>query len=203
MGDTPGGLIGYDDGSGTLTNNWWYNSTNAFGVGTGEPGAGQVDKATAASDFFDPTHAVYTGATWDFNGLWVSDPADYPHLIWQDMGDGSAFIGGTSTHPFQISDVNQLQFMSYALASYFELINNINASATSAWNGGDGFVPIGDNSTNFTGALDGNNHTIDSLFINRPAEDYVGLFGYTDGSTIQNVGLTNVNVTGTGDYVGG
>ena len=49
----------------------------------------------------------------------------------------------------------------------------------------------------------GNNHIIAGITINRPLQDYVGLFGYTGAScVIGNLGLESVNVTGH-DYVGG
>jgi len=48
----------------------------------------------------------------------------------------------------------------------------------------------------FTGTLDGAGYTISDLFINRPTEDYVGLFGYTYGATIEDVELKDADITG-------
>jgi len=51
----------------------------------------------------------------------------------------------------------------------------------------------------FAGNFDGKGHSISNLFINRPTQDYVGLFGYTgasDNQGIRNVKLINANVTG-------
>ena len=102
-----------------------------------------------------------------------------------------------------VTTCQNLQDMNLDLAGDYELSNDIDCSDTATWNpdGGGGyygFDPIGTNSTDpFTGTLDGNNLTIDGLFINRPTTSGVGLFGYTDlSSTINNVGLINVNVTG-------
>ena len=53
----------------------------------------------------------------------------------------------------------------------------------------------------FTGTLDGQGYTISDLLINRPTEDDVGLFGYTDGVTIEDVELKDAVITGD-DYVG-
>ena len=90
-----------------------------------------------------------------------------------------------------------LQGMSGDLAGYYSLGSNIDATATSTWNAGEGFVPVGDSTTNFTGAFDGLGHTITGLTINRPAQDYIGLFGYAGtGSILKNVGLLNGNITG-------
>ena len=44
--------------------------------------------------------------------------------------------------------------------------------------------------------FNGNGYTISNLFINRPSQIYIGLFGGKGTSTITNVGLINVNITG-------
>lgn len=102
-----------------------------------------------------------------------------------------------------IYNAEQLQWVNTALSGKYELGTNIDASATSGWNSGAGFVPIGASSTSyFSGSFNGKGYTIDHVTINRSASDNQGLFGYAKNSTINNVGLTNVNVTGN-QYVGG
>jgi hypothetical protein len=108
---------------------------------------------------------------------------------------------GTLLDPYIISDVNDLQDMELDLDAYYELANDIDASATVGWNGGLGFDPIGSPGTEFTGFFDGKGFTIDSLTIDRDGadEDNIGLFGITApgaGGWIKNVNLTNCNVTG-------
>jgi hypothetical protein len=107
-------------------------------------------------------------------------------------GDGS----GTEVDPYIITDPCQLQEMQYGLSAWYELGNDIDASATSGWNGGEGFVPVGDSAHGFTGHLDGNDFTISGLYVNRGSDDYVGLFGVIDGGEVKNVGLVDPNVTG-------
>ena len=63
------------------------------------------------------------------------------------------------------------------------------------------WIPIGNNNNKWKGKMDGQGHTISNLYI-KTAQDYVGLFGYTDGATIQdlifdNAKVENVNTTGT------
>ncbi|SDL45956.1 filamentous hemagglutinin family N-terminal domain-containing protein [Geoalkalibacter ferrihydriticus] len=105
-----------------------------------------------------------------------------------------------------IHNVEQLQWMNTALNGTYELGSNIDAMVTSTWNLVDstsaGFVPIGDWIIPFKGNFDGLGRTVDGLFINRPDTNGVGLFGVAMDSSIANIGLTNVNVTG-GDFVGG
>ena len=78
------------------------------------------------------------------------------------------------------------------------------------WNDGAGWEPFGNlegvfsfpYGDAFIGDFHGNGHTISNLFIDRPMEDGVGLFGFAWNGTILEVGLERVNVTGR-DWVGG
>ncbi|MCD4681807.1 MAG: hypothetical protein K8R86_00880, partial [Bacteroidales bacterium] len=72
---------------------------------------------------------------------------------------------------------------------------DIDATDTQNWNGGEGFIPIGNSITNFSGSYNGQAHSINGLFINRPSANDQGIFGYLTG-TVENVNLTNVNITG-------
>jgi hypothetical protein len=63
--------------------------------------------------------------------------------------------------------------------------------------GGAGWQPIGAFNATFTGTFDGQGYKIHDLFINRPYEDDVGLFGYvSEGGVIKNLGVVNTDVTG-------
>ena len=71
------------------------------------------------------------------------------------------------------------------------------------WNAGFGWAPVGTSDAWFEAPFAGNGHQLANLFIDRPAEDFVGLFGLlSGGSEILDVGLVNVDVTGR-DSVGG
>ena len=71
------------------------------------------------------------------------------------------------------------------------------------WNDGAGWQPIGTENSPYRATFTGHGHTIRNLFIYRPTEDRVGLFGsMTSYGYIRYVGLTNVDVEGR-DFVGG
>ncbi len=96
-----------------------------------------------------------------------------------------------------------LQGMQNNLLGNYALGSNIDATATSVWNAGAGFAPVGDATIFFTGNIDGLGHTISNLTINRPTTDAVGLFGYVGRpaigsieSVIRNVGLLGGSVSG-------
>ncbi|MCD6329376.1 MAG: T9SS type A sorting domain-containing protein [Candidatus Cloacimonetes bacterium] len=112
---------------------------------------------------------------------------------------------GLSGDPYFISSLDNLYWLSQTSGDwdmYYEQTIDIDASATSGWDSGAGFSPIGNPTTPFTGSYDGGGHTIDNLFIYRYSDDYIGLFGWTDGANIENLGVTKCDVTGR-DYVGG
>ncbi len=68
------------------------------------------------------------------------------------------------------------------------------------WNNGEGWVPFGQVFTQtYATTFKGNGHTIDHLFINRPAVAYQGLFRIiASNGRVESLGLTNANVTGGG-----
>ncbi|MCK4664088.1 MAG: hypothetical protein KAT68_14565, partial [Bacteroidales bacterium] len=112
---------------------------------------------------------------------------------------------GTSGNPYQIATLNNLYWISQNTAEwnkYYIQTVDIDAWATIGWDYGKGFTPIGNNTTKFTGGYNGAGHTIGSLYIERPETNYIGLFGYTNGSKIDSLGLTNVNIIGN-NYIGG
>lgn len=90
------------------------------------------------------------------------------------------------------------------------LMNNLDATTAGytelvspTANEGKGWEPIGTELERFTGNFYGKGYEIKDLFINRPDENYVGLFGYVCcGSSVGNIGVVNVDITG-GTFVGG
>ena len=119
-----------------------------------------------------------------------------------ENGNGS----GTESDPYKIYTLDDLQNMNNDSDAHFILMNDIDASATSTWNSGAGFKPIGEYETRFVGTFNGQNYTISNLYINRPSTNYIGLFGYVDGSfNTMHLNLENVYVVGnfgTGGLIG-
>ncbi|WAC27521.1 beta strand repeat-containing protein [Ancylobacter sp. SL191] len=112
--------------------------------------------------------------------------------------DYSSNIGsGSLTAYMLVNTVQDLQDMNTNLYAIYALGRDIDASATTSWNGGAGFAPIGSTSNLFFGALDGQNHVISGLFINRGGQTGVGLFSDIGaGAKVFNLGLVGGSVTG-------
>jgi filamentous hemagglutinin family protein len=134
------------------------------------------------------------------NGASINLPGSAPTLFIA----GSAYVVINSLGAEGSTTGTDLQGVNGALAGHYALGSNIDASATSAWNGGAGFMPIGTNTAPFTGTFDGLGHAISNLTINLPSMSYVGLFGEV-GSTgvIRNTGLRGGSVQGGAYFVGG
>ncbi len=114
-------------------------------------------------------------------------------------GKGGSFGGGSGTlaDPYVIEDVEDLQAMGDNLTAHYVLGNDIDAAATSTWNGGAGFAPVGDYPGSFTGSLNGAGYNITGLCIDRPTADCAGLFGYMGtGSSASNLSMVDVSITG-------
>ncbi|EKD29086.1 MAG: filamentous hemagglutinin outer membrane protein, partial [uncultured bacterium] len=196
-----GGLVGNESiffGANTYTDNFWnyeaagLDQTRDIG---GDDVNNNIPKNMAGITGITTVQSRAQGAytNWDFSvvgdgtiGNWIM--AGTPHLQME--------------HTTTINDVVDLQLMAVDLTESYTLNNNIDASGTVNWNGGNGFDPIGDLGGTFTGTFDGMNYDISDLYVNRPAEDNTGLFGYIDGAVIQNVGLININIIGGNDTGG-
>jgi len=126
------------------------------------------------------------------------------------FADGTEPEGsGTQTDPYQIEILDNLLWVSTndsTWNAHFIQIADIDASDTQNWNNGEGFSPIGIYSDNpFTGSYNGEEHIINNLHIVLPDNDCVGFFGFTEESSISNLGLENIDVTGNqgvGGFVG-
>ena len=71
------------------------------------------------------------------------------------------------------------------------------------WNNGEGWQPIGVLNAGFAATFEGNGRSINNLFIDRSAENHMGLFGLVgEDAEIRNVALVDLSVTGS-RYVGG
>ena len=107
---------------------------------------------------------------------------------------------GNAASPYQIKSVGNLLWMSMntfsSQGAYYEIAADIDASETSSWYGGQGFQPIGSESSHFCGKIIGNNHTVSNLSINRAMSPHVGLLGFVEGGSIENLNLKNCTISG-------
>ena len=128
------------------------------------------------------------------------------------VGDGSLAA------PYEIANFDNLVWVSENTTVWgqnFIQTADIDASFTSdpSFNGGLGWSPIGTFSHNanwfytdlsFYGVYNGQGHTISNLYINRPTEERIGLFGSVGKNSaglVTDVHLINVNINAN-DFAG-
>jgi len=110
--------------------------------------------------------------------------------------NATLFAGGTGSEadPYQISTPEQLQNLNKCLRNSrnnYVLNNDIDLALYlqgEGNNGGAGWKPIGTFHNGFYGKLNGNGHKVSGLWINRPTEGVVGLFGKVSKE------ISNINV---------
>lgn len=193
-----GGLVGLNDaGPGGSVSDGWFASDTAGahpdnGVGTA---ISLVNLVSALPGSFD-------AAVWDNQNRKTT-----PYL---KSLPGAVYVKAESATPAgalvytPVTTLDQLQAVGANLAGNFALFNDIDASATANWNGGAGFVPIGNCAGGFNGRFDGLGHVVIDPTINPGGSSLcVGLFGGLGiGSVLRNVGVDGGSVTG-GNAVGG
>ncbi len=217
-----GGLVGENDNVASVTNSFW--GTETSGQASSAGGTGK----TTAEMTNSTTFSAWDGAIWSFDagsggvgaGYGVASPyltnvtteADKAAIRSSLFAGGYGYTAGLGA--YTITNWQQLQNINIVVNQGYDFtLSNDLDSATEGYatlvkdgdtlaNSGTGWMPIGNGTTKFTGTFDGLGHTIDGLTINRPSTDWQGLFGYTDGATIRNIGLTNIDLTGQ-SFVGG
>ena len=138
---------------------------------------------------------------------YASTNADHHKASASARGWDVANLGGTAHTDYdymRVHDVYDLQNINAKRDGRYILAGDIDATATTHWNSGEGFAPLGNGDNVFTGRFDGVGHTITALHI-RWDKHYIGLFGYADGARIENLSLKNAHVEGavhTGGIVG-
>ncbi len=122
------------------------------------------------------------------------------------------FAGGDGTEesPYKIGNWYHLDSVRYNLDSNFELVDDLDKTsdgyqelAGEDANDGKGWNPIGGTYKRFGGTLYGRGHVIRDFYIDRPDDENVGLFSYTDDDgSLEEIGLENFDVVGSSE-VGG
>jgi hypothetical protein len=117
---------------------------------------------------------------------------------------------GCALPPVRIQDWNDLNAIRDNPTGRYRLMNDLDFASPGYWglasmiaNYGKGWQPIGTSGNPFTGSFDAQGYQIRHLFINRPDENEVGLFGSVDErGIIEGVAVVSATVTGK-QYVGG
>jgi uncharacterized repeat protein (TIGR02543 family) len=202
--DDVGGLVGHKYAEGIVADSFW--DTESSGQATSSGGTGKTtvqmwDTATFTDSAWDVVEVAYGER--DGAHTWNIVPGEtYPFLSWEEPAEVT-----------EIRTWHDLTAIRNNLAGRYVLMNDLDVAsagyeelAGTTANGGKGWEPIGSGEIDlytgdlgffdpFSGTFDGQGYEIRDLFIDRPDEEAVGLFGVVAGS-VENVGVTNVALTG-------
>lgn len=173
-----------------------------------------VPPATSVSYAFNGTTPVRSSITLKFpiasyyaySTAHEFEEFNFDFAIGTEQGPGgfSGSGAGTENDPYLIFNPIQL----YNVRNFngkagvvFKLMADIDLTDFIADNNpNNGWEPIGTNSSPFMGKFYGDNHKISGFKISR-TNDYIGLFGCTNGATINNLTVEGTTVSG-GAYTG-
>jgi hypothetical protein len=191
-------------GCGPVQYNLTISSTEGGNVTTPGEGTFTYDAGTVVSLNATPD-AGYSFVNWTGN---VSIIADVNAAVTTVTMNGDYTI--TANFAIAAWDWYDLDTVRNNLAGSYILMNDLDSTtagyeelASPTANNGTGWEPIGTEDQFFTGSFDGQGYEIRDLFMNRPDETLVGLFGTVDEEgVVENIGVVNAIVTG-GVSVGG
>jgi hypothetical protein len=104
------------------------------------------------------------------------------------------FAGGTGSpeDPYLVASAAQLHSVRTNLSAHYRQIGEINFTGT-PYGGGTGWLPIGTETSPFTGSYDGKGHQIWGLNIHR-SSGWSGLFGVISHASVRNIQIWSANV---------
>jgi hypothetical protein len=180
--------------------------TSTSGGSVTEPGEGtSAYDAETVVNLTAEAEEGYQFINWTGDVGTITDTNDATTTITMN-GDYSIMANFVS----EIYDWYDLDAVRDNLGRNYTLMNDLDSNtagytelASLTANDGKGWEPIGTYGYLFSGAFDGQGYEISDLFIDRPDETFVGLFGVVnEGGVIDNVGVVDAVVTGHHD-VGG
>ena len=171
-----------------------------------EPSTPQPEVTQTATPTATPLATVTSASARDRDGdglIEVDNLMQLDAMRWDLDGDG---ISDNADYAAAFSDADTGTLCSTASCAGYELTANLdfdtngNGEADEGdayWNGGGGWIPIGESNDSFDTTFDGGGHTIANLFIRRSPN--VGLFGVLgSGSTVSGIGLVDASIAASG-----
>jgi len=184
-----------------------------------------IISSTEGGSVTDPGEGTFTYNSGTVVDLVATPDAGYHFVEWTGDVDTIADVDNAATNitmngsynitanfalGISVRDWYDLDDIRNNLSGSYILMNDLDSStagyeelASPTANGGKGWQPIGPEGNEFVGSFDGQGYEIRDLFIDRPDEDFVGLFAVVEeGGVIEDIGVVNAAVTGD-VFVGG
>ena len=203
-----GGICGRIYDTGTVSNCYYSNEICSVGGINGNDISGQAEGITTEelcdilSHNFDSGVWANGTVTESENGVFRETVVKLPYL--KNVGSQQKVI--TKYYNFGINGADDWDtYTPITTAEELQAINTDNTTRSGNYvlmndivipAGENNFTAIGnDNNTSFTGKFSGDGHVISGININKPDENYEGLFKSSDG-LIMELGITNSSIIG-------
>ena len=192
------GMVGCEGATATIT----LTITSTVGGDVTEPGEGTFTyHRGAVVNLVAESAGGYGFRKWA--GAF-STIADVTAAVTTIIMNGNYSITANFAVPIEIWDWCDLDAIRDNSSGFYLLMSDLDSTtanytglASPTANGGKGWQPIGAFNYTFTGTFDGQGYEISDLFINRPDDDLIGLFGCVEpGGVIRDIGVVNASVIG-------
>ncbi len=192
-----GGFVGSlaDDGIANIQHSYWDIETSGKEQSAGD--AGVMGLST------EQMQQKSTYVAFNFYSAWQIEDEEYPkfqsftdYALPQDVDLDDLSGTGTEQNPYIITSVDELNAMRQNMAAHYILDNDLDLTASVAWNRGRGWIPVGSFGSTFSGTFDGNGKTIKRLTANNPNYGGISFLGNTNGARISNLILEKVEIHG-------
>ncbi|MBU2700962.1 filamentous hemagglutinin family protein [Sporomusaceae bacterium BoRhaA] len=192
-----GGIAGSN--TGTLTAS--FSSAKVAGPAAAAGGLVGTNSGTVSASYLDADSSVNGSAGGPVAGsnTGTLTAPDYSDGNWVSYG-GNKYLAWTVAPDGTVGlyTPSELQAIQNYLSGSYRLRADLDLA-------GRNWTAVGTGANAFTGSLDGSGYVINNLTISNSPLTAIGLFGYTQGATLSNLTLTNVNIAGAAGntYVGG
>jgi hypothetical protein len=139
---------------------------------------------------FANTWAIFSGVNSGFP-VFLNDDRTPTTPVAPVDNDGNGLLDIASFFDLQFANEN---FNALPAGTGVELYTDVNLSTANVWNGGMGFMPIGDENNPFSGTFNGNGFTITNLAIENGGKN-TGMFGVLAG-TVENFSIKDADIEG-------
>lgn len=206
-GSAAGGLIGQNRG--TVLGSYWDTESSGLGDGIGEDYNSQSVTGLTSNEMVQQN----SFSDFDFESVWSIESYFTTPYITSNKPDSingydyNTFViegSGTQADPYQmgsLANINWLTQNDSEWDKHYKLMSNIDLSELDLW-GENGFSPIGNSTTRFTGSFDGNGYTLSNLTIADDTNGSLGLFGEARNATFENITISNASIEGGNVYLG-
>ena len=147
------------------------------------------------TQYIDQSAENFVFYTYKVTAIYDNNQESFPVSVTLFATPGFAMGDGTEENPYLVSNAGELFTVRLDLLANYQQTADIDLDVA-PFNEGAGWTPIGNEIDAFGGNYNGDGYIISGLYINRPEENFIGLFGRTINVSLNNIHLGNADILG-------